>query len=101
MKKCRVILSTFRTSCEELLGTHWGTDYIQDDFQDYMGLDLELYGQFVDVPDKLRRIVKHTKCEPSVTDARENTVDEFRVPALYQGLEAKIEKAVRAKPWGN
>ena len=54
----------------------------------YQGWTKKVSGRFVDVLDKLRRIIKHTKGVPSITNSQENTVDGFQVQASKQGLEA-------------
>ena len=64
---------------------HRGEDYIQEHIS---GLDKEVSGQFVDIPFKLRRIVKHSKRVPSFTDMQGKMIDGFRVQALYKRLEA-------------
>ena len=65
----------------------WGQDYIQDDLT---GFDQELSGHFVDVLDRLRRIIEHSSGISTLTDAAGNFIDGFRLQLLYQGLEARI-----------
>ena len=67
-------------------------DYIQDDVT---GLDQDGSGRFVDVLDKLRRIIKITSGLTAVIDSAGNVIDGFRLQSLYQWLEALISKSRR------
>ena len=61
---------------------------------DVTGLNQEVSGHFVDVLDKLRRILKHTGT-PAVVDSAGNIIDGFCLQLLYQGLEARIRNSRR------
>ena len=65
---------------------NWSDDYIHDNIT---GLKEKVSGQFVDVLDKLRQIIKHTNSLPSLVDACGDNVDGIRILALYLGLKAR------------
>ena len=69
---------------------YWGDDYVQNNIS---GQSENVSGHFVDVLDKLRRIVKHSNGSPSMVDAYGNNVDGTFIPELYQGLEARTRNS--------
>ena len=73
---------------------YWGDDYVQDDITS-LGENVSVH--FVEVLDKLRRVINDINGLPLVVEAYANNVDGICIQALYEELEAQ-KRNIRKNP---